>query len=89
MGKSLRKLSTPTGGSKHFKGVISGKLQGTWDMDNRYFLIKVPVGIADAYMKFRGVDGIHLLRFSAFESSGYKVGWGDIDYPIDCVGIIS
>ena len=84
MGKSFRKLSTPTGGSKHFKRVISGKLQGTWDMANRYFLIEVPVGIADAYTKFRDVHGIQLLIFSAFECSGYEVGWVDVDYPIDC-----
>ena len=59
-------------------------LQGTWDMANRYFLIEVPAGIADANMRFRGVDGIHLLRFSAFECSGYEVDWGDVDDSIDC-----
>ena len=54
------------------------------DMANRYFLIEVPGGIADAYIKFKGNDGIHLLRFSAFECAGYQVGWDEADYPIDC-----
>ena len=53
-------------------------------MAERYFLIKVPVNIADAYLTFRAVDGIHLLRFSAFECSGYEVGLDDVDDPIDC-----
>ena len=35
-------------------------------------------------MKFKGIDGIHLLRFSAFESAGYQVGWDEADYPTDC-----
>ena len=52
-------------------------------MANRYFLTEVLVGITDAYMTFRGVDGIHLIRFNAFECSGYKVSWSDGDYPID------
>ena len=64
--------------------MVSGKLQGTWDMANRYFLKEVPDGIADAYMKFKGIDGIHLLRFSAFECAGYQVGWNGTGYPIDC-----
>ena len=53
-------------------------------MVKRYFLIEVPFGTADTYMKFRGVDGIHIHSFSAFEGSGYKIVWGDVDYPIDC-----
>ena len=84
MGKSSRKQSTHTGGSKYFRRVILGKLQVTWDMAGRYFPIEVPVGIADANLKFRGVNGIHLHRFGAFSCSHYKVGWGDVDDPIDC-----
>ena len=53
MGKSSRKQTTHTGKSKYFKRVILGKLEGTWDMATRYFLIKVPVGIADPYIKLR------------------------------------
>ena len=53
-------------------------------MTNRYFLIEVPGGIPDAYMKFKGIDRIHLLRFSDFECAGYQVGWDKADYPIDC-----
>ena len=53
-------------------------------MTNKYFLIEVPDGIANAYMKFKGIDGIHLLRFSAFECAGYQVGWDEANYPIDC-----
>ena len=63
---------------------ISGKLQEIWDMANRYFLIKVPVGIAADYMKFMDVNGIHLLRFSAFQCSGYEVGWDDVENSIGC-----
>ena len=79
-----RKPSPVVGGSKYIKGVVSGELHGTWDMPSRYIFIEVPVGIADAYMKFKGIDGIHLLRFSAFECAGYQVGWDENDYPIDC-----
>ena len=53
-------------------------------MSNRYILIEVPAGIADAYMKFKENDVIHLLRFSAFEFVGYQVGWDEADYSIDC-----
>ena len=53
-------------------------------MANRYFLIEVPDGIADAYIKIKGIDGIHLLRLSAFECDGYQLGWDEADYPIDC-----
>ena len=83
MGRLNRKPSPAVSGSKDIKRVVSGKLQGTWDMANRYFLIEVPSGIADTYMKVKGIDGIHLLRFSAFECAGYQVGWV-ADYPIDC-----
>ena len=84
MSKSSRKQTTHIGGSKYFKRIISGKLQGTLDMASRYFLIKVPVGISDAYMEFRGMDGIHLLKLSAFDCFGYEVGWGGVGYHIDC-----
>ena len=83
--KRLNSKASPTvGGSKYIKRVVSGKLEDTWDMTNRYFLIEVPGGIADAYMRFKGIDRIHLLRFSAFECAGYQVGWDEADYPIDC-----
>ena len=74
MGRLNWKPSPAVGGSKYIQRVVSDKLQGTWDMANRYFLIEVPGGIADAYMKFKGIDGIHLLRFNAFECAGYQVG---------------
>ena len=79
-----RKHSPAVGGSKYIKSVVSGKLKGTWDMANRYFLVEVPGGIDDAYIKFKGIDGIHLLRFNAFECAGYQVDWDEADYPIDC-----
>ena len=63
---------------------MSGKLQGAWDMANRYFLAEVPGGITDTYIKSKGIDGIPLLRFTAFEYAGYQVGWDEADYPIDC-----
>ena len=78
------KPSPAVGGSKYIKRVVSGKLQVTGDMANRYFLIEIPGGIADADMKFKGIDRIHLLRFSPFECAGYIVGWHEADYPIDC-----
>ena len=53
-------------------------------MANWYFLIEVPGGIADAYIKFKGIDWIHPLRFSAFECTGYQVDWDEADYAIDC-----
>ena len=84
MGRLSRKPSPAVGASKYIKRVVSGKMQGTWDMANRYFLIDVPDGIADAYMKFKEIDGIHLLRFSAFECAGYQVGWDEANSPIDC-----
>ena len=30
------------------------------------------------------MHGIHLLRFTAFECTGYQVGWDEADYPTDC-----
>ena len=84
MGRLNRKSSPVVGASKHIKRVVSGKLLVTWNMANRYFFIEVPVGIADAYMKFKRIDRIHPLRFSAFECTGYQVGWDEADYPIDC-----
>ena len=57
-----RQQSPAVGGSKYITRVVSDKLQGTWDIANRYFLIEVPGGIADAYMKFKGIDRMHLLR---------------------------
>ena len=86
MGRLTWKPSPAVVGSKYIKRVVSGKLQGTWDMANRYFLIEVPGGIADACMKFRGIDEIHLLRFSAFECPGYQVGWNEVVYHVDCGG---
>ena len=71
MGRLTRKPSHAVGGSKYNRRVVSGKLQGTWDMANRYFIIELPGGIADVYIRFKGIDGIHLLRFSAFECAGY------------------
>ena len=84
MERLTRKPSPAVGGSKYIKRVVSVELQGTWDMTNRYFLIEVPGDIADAYMKLKGIDGIHILRFSAFECAGYQVGWDETNYPIDC-----
>ena len=84
MVRLTRKPSPAVGGSKIYKTVVSTKLQGTWDMSNRYFLIGVPGGIADAYMEFKGIYGIHLLRVSAFEYAGYQVGWDKANYPTDC-----
>ena len=66
------------------KRVVSGKLQDTWDMLNRYFIREVPSGIADVCMEFKGIDWIHLLRFSIFECAGFQVGLDKADYPIDC-----
>ena len=34
-------------------------------------------------MKFKGIERIPLLRFSAFEYAGYQVDWDESDYPID------
>ena len=53
-------------------------------MANRYFLIEVPGGIANAYMKCKIIDRVHLLRFSAFECAKYQVGWNEANYPIGC-----
>ena len=84
MGRLTRKPSPAVGRSKYIKRVVSGKLQDTWDLANRYFLIEVPGGIVDVYMKFKGIDDIHLLRFSVFKCAEYQVGWDEADYPIDC-----
>ena len=40
--------------------------------------------LLNAYMKFIEIDGIHLLRFSAFDCAGFQVGWDEANYPIDC-----
>ena len=84
MGRFNRKPSPGVGEVKYIKRVVYGKLQGILDMVNRYFLIEVPDGIADAYIKIKGIDGIHLLRLSAFGCAGYQVGWDEADFPIDC-----
>ena len=65
------------GGSKYIKRLLSG----TWDMANRYFLM--PGGITDAHMKLKGINGINLLRFSAFECAEYQIGWDEADYSIN------
>ena len=83
MGRLNKKSSPAVGGSKYIKRVVSGKLQGSWDIANRYILIEVPTGIADAYINFKGIDGIYLLRFSTSECTSYQVGWDEADYPID------
>ena len=84
MARFNRKPSPAIARSKYIKRVVSGKLQDTWDMTKRYFLIGLPGGIVHADMRFQGIDRIHLLRFSAFECAGYQVIWDEADYPIDC-----
>ena len=83
MGRLTRKPSPAIDGSKYIKRVISGNLQGTWDMVIGYFPIEVPGGTNDAYMKIKGIDGMHLLRFSTLECAGYQGGWDEANYPID------
>ena len=56
---------------------------GTWDMKNRCFTIYAPQSIAEAYMQFQHVDGVHVLRFTSYECYGFHVGWKDLDYPVD------
>ena len=48
-------------------------------MKSRCFTIYAPLGIAEAYMWFQGVDGVHVLRFTSYECSGFYVGWEHLD----------
>ena len=52
-------------------------------MKNRCFTNYAPPGIAEAYMQFHGVDGVHVLRVTSYECSVFYVGWEDLDYPVD------
>ena len=52
-------------------------------MKSRCFIIYAPLGIAEAYMWFQGVDGVHVIRFTSYECSGFYVGLEDFDYPVD------
>ena len=58
-------------------------MEGTWDIKNRCFTVYTPPGIAEAYMQLQGVDGVHVLRLTSCECSGFYVGWEDLDYPVD------
>ena len=52
-------------------------------MKSRCFTVYAPPDIAEAYMQFQGVDGVHVLRFTSYECSGFPVGQVDLDYPVD------
>ena len=58
-------------------------MEGTWDIKSRCFTVYSLPGIAEAYMWFLGVNGVHVLRFTSYECSGFHVDWEDLDYPID------
>ena len=58
-------------------------MEGIWDMKNRCFTVYAPPDIAEAYMQFQGVDGVHVLRFTSYECSGFHVGWVNLNYPVD------
>ena len=58
-------------------------MEGTWDMKSRCFTVYAPLDIAEAYMQFQGVNGIHVLRFTSYECSSLHVGWEDLDYLVD------
>ena len=52
-------------------------------MKNRCFTIYAPPGIAEAYMWFQEVDGVHVSRFTSYGCSGFHVGLEDLVYPVD------
>ena len=58
-------------------------MEGTWDMKSRCFTIHAPLAIAESCIRFQGVDGVHVLRFTSYGCSGFHVGWEDLDYPVD------
>ena len=54
----------PTSGvpvSRKLKWVTSARMEGTWDMKNRCFTVYAPPGIAEPFVQFQGVDGVHVL----------------------------
>ena len=63
-------------------------MEGTWDMKSRCFTVYALPGIAEAYMWFQRVDGVHVLRFTSYECSGFHVGLGGFRLPCR-QGIIS
>ena len=51
-------------------------------MKSSCLTVYAPLVIAEAYMQFQGVDGVHVLRFTSYKCSGFHVGWEDLDYHV-------
>ena len=66
--------------SHSVKRVTAGKLQATWYMKKRYFMVEAPVGITEASMTLKGVDGVYSVEFDTFSSQGSFVKWEEFDY---------
>ena len=43
----------------------------------------MPLWVAEAYMWFQGIDGVHVIRFTSYECSGFHVGWENLNYPVE------